>query len=229
MNLRSSAAVATFVGVVLAAGVSLAATTYVDLGESMQDFTLYGDGGGYFAVGQGAGTTDGVTSTFTLSGAITGGSPGVGSGTYSLVTTYGGIDTPDAGPLAPIGVEISGSPDEFEYYYFYPSTNETLNIYNIGGTETQSIPIVVDGGFVNNLTGLSLSFVSTTCSGALASCDQGNVGYTPGSSIYGPVTGYVSVSSVPEPAAWALMLLGVGLAGAAARSRRRSSGAAAAI
>jgi choice-of-anchor C domain-containing protein len=37
---------------------------------------------------------------------------------------------------------------------------------------------------------------------------------------YGPVVGNVSVSAVPEPTSWALMLLGVGAMGAAVRTRR---------
>jgi hypothetical protein len=225
MNLRLLATSAIFAGSVLAAGVSSSATTYVDLGESAENFTLYGLGDGYYAIGQGDGTTDGLTSTFTLSGVITGGSPGYSSGTYALVTTYDGVDAPDAGPLAPIGEEIPADPNEFEYAYFDPSTDITLYTYS-GGVETHSIPIVVDGGLVSGLTGFSFSAVSSTCTGPVDYCDQEEVGYTPGSSIYGPVTGYVSVSSVPEPTGWVLMLLGSGLAGAAIRSRQGRRGAA---
>lgn len=39
---------------------------------------------------------------------------------------------------------------------------------------------------------------------------------------YGPVVGNVVVASVPEPASWALMLLGVGAMGATLRARRSS-------
>jgi choice-of-anchor C domain-containing protein len=37
---------------------------------------------------------------------------------------------------------------------------------------------------------------------------------------YGPAVGNVSITAVPEPASWALMVLGVGIIGGALRSRR---------
>ena len=42
----------------------------------------------------------------------------------------------------------------------------------------------------------------------------------PASSPYGPVVGDVSIASVPEPASWALMFLGLGAMGGALRSSR---------
>ena len=91
-----------------------ASTLVVDTGPSSQNFTLYGQGAfspglGSFTLGQGAGSFNPVTntSTFILSGTITGGSPGVNSGTYEFITTYSGNDTPEAGPNAPLAAAVA--------------------------------------------------------------------------------------------------------------------------
>src|SRR5271154_5924031 len=109
MNMRQNIiAVLLGAGLTVAAASAHAGTIDIDLGASSQNFTLYGMGGspvnsgfGTYTVGQGSSTFDGTTSTFTLSGSITGGSPGFNSGTYSLVTTYLGADSPTGGPNAP--------------------------------------------------------------------------------------------------------------------------------
>ena len=44
-----------------------------------------------------------------------------------------------------------------------------------------------------------------------------------GNSPYGPALDNVSITSVPEPATWGMMLLGFGLVGAGVRSRRKST------
>jgi uncharacterized membrane protein len=216
-------AVAATLAVTAVTGPARAATDYVTLGASTETFTLYGmgetspgSGVGTFTVGQGASTFDGATSTFTLSGAITGGSPGYDSGTYAFVTTYTGANAPTAGPNAPTAQSNPFNTNEFYYTGLDPSTTITLDLFTPGGNYVE--PLVTGGSFVAG-TGFSFQFVNTNCTG-VPFCGQNEVGITPGSSIYGPVTLYVDFPAVPEPAAWALMLVGLGAVGAAMRSRR---------
>src|ERR1700679_682341 len=115
----------------LAASAASAATVVLDLGQSSETFTLYGQGalspgiGSYF-VGQGAGTSDGSTSTFTLSGAITGGPAPYSTTTYQFITTYDGTDTSHASPHAPFAPANPSDPEEFFYDSLDPSTDMTL-------------------------------------------------------------------------------------------------------
>ena len=156
MSIKKIIAATAVAGVlaVSAAGNASSATITVDLGPSSQDFTLYGLGAlgasgiGFFAVGQGAGTYDSGTdtSTFTLSGAITGGSPGYDSGTYAFVTAYAGADTPAPGPNSPVAQSNPSNTNEFYYDFLDPSTTMTLDLF---GTPTGDhvIPLVAGGSF----------------------------------------------------------------------------------
>jgi hypothetical protein len=92
MNMRQNIiAVLLGAGLTVAAASAHAGTIDIDLVASSQDFTLHGMGaspsnGGFgaYTVGQGSSTFNGTTSTFTLSGSITGGSPGFDSGAHDL-------------------------------------------------------------------------------------------------------------------------------------------------
>jgi hypothetical protein len=206
-------------------GAAQAATVTVDLGPSSENFTLYGQGQlsgqpagvGSYTIGQGASTFDGTTSTFILSGTINGSSdPSLASGTYKFVTTYLGADTPEAGPGAPFAQANPANTNQFFYDSFDPSTNMTLELFTSGGEK--DIALVTGGNFDG--PGFGFGFVSTTCTG-VPTCSQALVGLTPGSSISGPVSIGVSFDAVPEPATWAMMLVGFGGLGAAMRSRRK--------
>jgi PEP-CTERM motif len=213
-------------GLTVAAASAHAGTIDIDLGASSQDFTLYGMGasssnGGFgtYTVGQGSSTFDGTTSTFTLSGSITGGSPGFDSGTYTFVTTYLGADTPTAGPNAPLAFANPADPEEFFYDFLDPSTSMVLDLTGTPSGD-HVIPLVTAGMFDG--PGFSFAFVSPSCSG-IDVCDQAEVGLTPGSSIFGAVTIGITVTTptVPEPSTWAMILLGFAGLGFAGYRRTR--------
>lgn len=204
-----------------------AAAVSVSLGLGTQSLTLYGQGAvapgvGSFRVGQGASSFDGTTSTFTFTGAITGGDAGYSSGTYRFVTKYAGPDAPQAGPGAPLA---QSNPNDLNYFYYDlldPTTSVTLFLDTPG--HNYAIPLVTAGDFVNG-TGYSFAYTNGTCTG-VSVCTQNNVGLTPGATISGPVTiaARFTVATpapgVPEPASWALLVAGFGIVGAAARRRR---------
>ena len=226
MKIPALMAAATLVGL-LSVGTVTAGTITVDTGPSSQTFTLYGQGEiapgiGSFKIGQGSSTYDSVTntSTFTLSGTITGGSAGYNSGNYSFVTTYSDPDTPEAGLDAPFAQSNPGNTNEFFYDSLDPSTTMTLFLT---GTPTgnHAIPLVAGGNFVAN-TGFGFGFTSASCSPLPTdvSCGQNNVGLNSGTSIFGPVDISASFAAVPESATWAMLLVGVLGAGAALRASR---------
>jgi hypothetical protein len=217
MKINSTAVV---VAAVLSASVEIAAadTISVDLGQSAQNFTLYGQGPiapgiGSFKNGQGSGVFDSGTnsSTFTLSGTITSGSPGYNSGTYDFITTYAGQDTPQAGPNAPFAQSNPSNLNFFFYNHLDPSTTMTLELFG-APTGDHVIPLVVGGSILD--PDFFFLYTTASCTG-VAVCTQNNVGLTPGATISGPVTITASfvTSSVPEPATWGLMLIGLGALG----------------
>ncbi len=217
-------------------GAASAGTLFFDLGPSNEDLTLYGIGPvslgiGGFRVVQGSGVFDPTTdiSTFTLSGSITGGSPGFDSGTYAFVTTYPGEDAPSGGPNAPYAESNFSNTNEFNYSLLDRSTTMTLDLF---GTPTgdHAIPLVVGGNFVAGAN-FSFFYTSPSCSGPTPSCTQNDVGLTPGASIFGPVTISASITTdLPEPSTWAMMLIGFGgFAFAGYRSAKKRNGSAVSV
>jgi hypothetical protein len=228
MHRKSLTIAASIAGVMIAGAAGAQTTLY--LGDTAQNYTLIGQGDyspglGSFTNEQGSESYDAGdnTTTATLSGAIAGAtSADFASGSFAFVTTYTG---------APIGtggtqIESESSPansNSFFYSYFDPSVNMTLYLTGTpGGNYT--IPVVTNGAF--DSPSFYLYFDPAMCTG-IAGCDQNTVGLTPGATEYGPVDISFSLPSVPEPAAWAFMLLGVGLAGAGLRARRSRALAAA--
>lgn len=209
------------------AGAAQAALVTLNLGQSAEIFTQYGFGAdatgrGTFREGQGASSFDGTTSTFTLSGAIlSGNTPGLDSGTYSFVTTYAGPDTPFGGPNAPRGRTNANNANIFNYYFLDPSTRMTLFLNTPTGSFSKTL---FDGTAFQGAFGFTLA--SATCTGLQGPCSQSAVGLTPGSTISGPVRISASfdsaeIQAVPEPATWAMLLLGFFGAGSMLRARRR--------
>ena len=94
---------------------------------------------------------------------------------------------PDGGIVPPenpkfLGVNVNGAPDQ-QYSYTLTAANSKTNM--LYGLETYS--------FLATATGETLNFESLD---------------VPTTNSYGPVIGGVSISAVPEPSTWAMMLLG---------------------
>ncbi len=202
-------------------------TTTINLGQSTENYVLYGQGAVSLGVGsftnqQGVETYNSVTNTTTdsLTGLISSSSnPGLASGTYDLVTTYTGTSVGSGGTE----IQSQSNPaflNDFFYSYLDPSVDMTLYLT---GTPSgaHKIALVTDSAFAG--PGFSFAYTVASCSG-VAVCGQNNVGLTPGASEYGPVTTSVSYTvatgGVPEPAAWALMLAGAAVIGGSLRKRR---------
>lgn len=128
---------------------------------------------------------------------------------------YLGADTPTGGPNA---IPAITDPSNLNYFYYgtlAPSTDITL--YLTGTPDGNvTVPLVTNGAYDG--PGFSFAYSGGVCTGSPPTCSQNDVGLTPGSSISAPVTIYVSY--VPEPATWALMLLGFGALGVALRARK---------
>lgn len=207
---------------------SPAAAIDVSLGASSELLTLYGLGPssnpalGTFAVGQGSSSFDGTTSTFTLSGAITGGDAGFNTGTYEFVTTYAASDTPQAGANAPSARSNAMNLLFFNYTSLDPST--TITLFLDTPSQDYVIPLFADDNFVPGSNFFFL-FANTTCTGVVT-CNQNLVGLTPGATIFGPTTLTASftvanpVNGVPEPSTWAMLTVAFGAVGVVARRRR---------
>jgi hypothetical protein len=224
--------VAVGAGVALAlslGGTARAALVTLSLGPSTEIFTQYGQGAdntgrGTFREGQGSSTFNGVTSTFMLSGLITSGNtPGLDTGSYRFVTTYAGPNAPEAGPNAPRGRTNAMNPLVFNYSFLDPSTRMDLYLSTPTGNFVHRL---FDGTSFNG--GFNFTITSATCTGLMSPCSQNTVGLTPGSTISGPVRIGVNFDSttltpVPEPGSWALMIVGFGAMGGLLRSRRQSA------
>ena len=105
--------------------------------------------------------------------------------------------------------DLSGNPDG-------PPATKTLQV-SVGGV-TKTFSYQIGSNTHSNMMYVPESLTFTTTGPTLltfASLD-------PSSSPYGPVVGDVSITAgaVPEPASWALMLLGIGAMGGAIRSER---------
>ena len=191
----------------------------VNLGQSAENFVEHGlgaDGTGFgtYTLDFGACGFDGTTTTCTLSGNFTGSTAGLTSGTYSLVTTYGG-----ASPSPLIGRTDASNSLFFDLISASLSSNVTLNLFPTGGGSAVVEPLITGGFFDSNLQAFLLQFgtgaSSYVCSGAaVAICTQQAIGLTPGSVGQGRVTGTVTVDNpVPVPGALYLFSSALGLMG----------------
>jgi hypothetical protein len=107
--------------------------------------------------------------------------------------------------------------------------------YSLGGTPVADVPddiaffsVAFGGGFALAFHTISVEFYGPVDIGSSGTVSFGQYALTPyiadQSQPYSPVnqgTGPVTTSVVPEPASWALSLLGLGAAGGVLRSRRR--------
>jgi hypothetical protein len=195
VNIRLSIFVVT--GLLLTSIAAQAAPLTVNLGESAENFVEYGlgpnsDNLGTYAFDQGTCAFDGTNTTCTLSGAFTGSAPAFTSGTYTLVTKYGGNDR----TTALVGTSISADPDFFTYTSASPSTSITLNLVTASGTFVR--PVLAGARYDPAVTAFAFSVVPPyTCSGvAVVSCTPGLVGLTNGAIGQSRVTTVVSFGSL---------------------------------
>ena len=193
MNINSILAI---VGLLLTPVAAQAATATVNLGQSAENFVEYGLGPnsaglGTYAFDQGACAFDGTNTTCTLSGEFTGTDPALASGTYTLVTTYGGNDR----TTALVGTSLAADPDFFSYTAASPSLSITLHL--VGADQTLVQPVVAGANFVPAILGFAFtSVLPYTCSGTpVAVCDPAAVGLTNGAILQSPVTTMVSFVS----------------------------------
>jgi hypothetical protein len=190
VNIRLGVFVVT--GLLLTSVAAKGAPVTVDLGQSAENFVEYGlgpnsDNLGTYAFDQGSCVFDGTNTTCTLSGAFSGSAPFT-SGTYTLVTRYGGNDRTTA--LG--GTSIATDPDFFIYTSVSPSTSITLNLVTASGPFVQ--PVLVGGRFLPGVTTFAFASVAPyTCSGvAVVSCTPELVGLTNGAIGQSRVTMVVS-------------------------------------
>ena len=131
---------------------------------------------------------------------LDGTSPGMISQSFSLapgnyVLTFDLSGNPDGGAgVKSLAVSIDGITDDLSYTVTGANNHGNM-LYQL---ETIDFSVATAGT-------VTLSFESMDAS----------------TSPFGPVIGDVSVTAVPEPAAWGLMILGLGGLGAALRGRRR--------
>jgi hypothetical protein len=206
---------------------SARADTIINLGTSTEMFTEYGLGEtslgsnvGQWSIAQGAGSFDGTTSTYTLSGSIASSNlPGFTSGTYSFVTTHTGPLAPSGN--APIGQATAPGSSFFFYSFIDPSTTMTLTLTN--GLNTFTDTLYSNGNFNAGFFFNSVSPAS--CTGvAPANCDPAHVGVTPGATFSSLETISVDIpAAVPEPSTWAMMILGFVGIGAMTYRRRNTA------
>ena len=165
-----------------------AALVTLNLGQSAQNVTLNGTGPnssslGTYVVTLGACVPGASTTTCTLSGAFTSSTPGLESGTYSLVTVYSGTG---ASPL--LAVQQSAGSNYFSFSSIPSDATMNMTLVTSGGT--QVIPFLAHSSFINGATFGLIYTQSAVCSGTpVAPCAVGQVGVTNGSSITGVTTG----------------------------------------
>ncbi|WP_233151140.1 PEPxxWA-CTERM sorting domain-containing protein [Sphingomonas mollis] len=102
--------------------------------------------------------------------------------------------------------------------YSFSATSVTTRTFNVTPGVTSSISLFLLG----NTSNIARGFDATPTSLTMSLNSTGASGFSSSSTLAIPPV----VAAVPEPATWAMMLIGFGMVGGAARYRRRSTKAA---
>jgi choice-of-anchor C domain-containing protein len=146
-------------------------------------------------------------------------------GAYWQAPTAGGGSV-DLDGVSPGGVSqtFTAAPGEYELTFFLSANPD-------GGLGAKSVDVSVGGvdktftySITSATTHADMNYVEETLEFFNAGTSTLSFNSKDVGSPYGPVIGGVSVSGVPEPGVWAMMLVGFGGLGASLRaSRRRAS------
>ncbi|HWE99258.1 MAG TPA: PEPxxWA-CTERM sorting domain-containing protein [Caulobacteraceae bacterium] len=160
------------------------------------------------------------TYTYDYSGYLAG-DQGVTNGSELVIYDFAGY--------VPNSISASGNPDITvstqnvgPALLMPPGSSDNASLVNLVYTYTGPNYDTSGGPFgVTNFNGLTAeSTLSGTAQGVFSAMAIKNTGSLTGTTTYN--TGYVEVpGGVPEPATWALMILGVGMAGSALRRQNR--------
>jgi PEP-CTERM motif len=143
------------------------------------------------------------------------GTPG-GGGSFVFTMSYGGAG------LSPVIARSSTPGNDSLFFVNVADAIFKLDLTPIAGGSISSI--FPDNPFSNSL-GFGLFYANATCTGLSAAqvCGPGQVGLTPGATAFGAVSLRFNIpntlSAVPEPATWAMMIFGFGVAGVSLRRR----------
>ena len=214
-SLKSALFAAAFAAAAVAAVPAFASTNLVVNGGF--ENTGFGGTTGYYNVGP-AGADNVVPSDFGWT--VSNGNVDIvaNNGTYGTVNADGGayvLDLVGYGSTGEISQTLTTTPGAEYKVTFEYSRN--------GGVNNPTAAVLVGGSTVGSVTGTSSWTTFSDTFKATGASTTFAINETYGANNGGVFLDNVSVSAVPEPASWALMLLGVGGVGGALRLRRRAT------
>jgi hypothetical protein len=145
----------------------------------------------------------------------------LGTGAFSSVTGTTGYQNGTLQFSSAVGTTINQTVADFFVFsdgmggtYNFTPTSVTTRTYNVTPGVTSSISLFLLGNTLNSARG----FDATPTSLTMSLNSTGASAFSAASTLSIPP----AVGVIPEPATWAMMLIGFGMVGGAARYRRRS-------
>ncbi|MEO8812788.1 MAG: PEPxxWA-CTERM sorting domain-containing protein [Caulobacteraceae bacterium] len=197
-------------------GAAFAAALSVAVGAQAANLVLDGDfsnpsGGGSY-VTYGGGSTMGPW-------LVTGGSVDLIGGYWQSPTAGGGSIDLDGGSPGGLSQSLSLGAGNYVLTYFLSGNPD-------GGAGTKTVSVAVGGGSqtasftTGSNTHADMMYIPETLNFTATGPTTLTFTSLDGGGPFGPVIGGVSITAVPEPAAWILMIGGFGLVGIAMRRRQ---------